>query len=899
MAAPPIRTQKPPVLSGTSVVSAPILGSALPFGPLVPRTRLNAVSAPPAWAFIGPAGVLNAGGAIGAASQTVSGRVADMAVDPSDPNTFYVAAAGGGVWKTTNGGGSYVSLTDYLGDTAMGSITVANSQPSMIYAGTGEANNSGDSRYGIGLLKSTDGGATWSVIPGPPDSSGLGAFVRRAISRIVVDPTDSNTVYLAIADFAANGLGGNTGVWKTTDGGNTWTNTTADAGLDSFQPYSDLVIDPTVDPAAHHPLTLYAAVGNYNGSTANGIYKTTDGGTTWTHLTTGLPTTNAGRIALTLAPSSPQTLYTSISDDGSTGGNFGALVGLYKTTNGGAAWTQLAGVPNYLGGQGWYDNVVVVSPTNPNAVFAGGVVNYSDYNEYDLYGVQDYTHLDTLIGSTDGGATFNDYSVGKSFIGPHTDLHALTFTADGSRLLDGNDGGVWRLENPYATQPHGPTQDPSDPNNFLDDSNILWTDLNSNLGTIQFVGIALHPTDPKTAYGGSQDNGTEKTTGALPWTQVRDGDGGFVRLDQSNPNTVYHEYYGISLERSDDGGQNWIDLSQNNGINPYDPQPPDGEDPAAFYVPYKLDPANQSRIIYASDHVYESLTKGDNQYDSSGNLLAPGFTAIGTPGVAGYNPNDNIVSTLGVYGSTIYVLAGSSLYATFNDGTLWADRSIPGNPSLGDIYVNPGNPQGVFAVKNSFGGGKVFRSTNGGQNWNDITGNLPDEPFNAIQMDTKTGILYVGGDDGVFSSADYGVSWSRLNTGTTSLPTVQVADLALVGATGLLGVGTHGRGMWTMPLLTVSAPTLLSLTFPTPVAGGTVVTATVTLNTVAPTDTVVGLSSSDSSVVRVFRAVIVPAGATSATFAINTYRSHTTKTVTIQASLNQVIQAAALTITGR
>ena len=358
----------------------------------------------------------------------------------------------GGVWKTTDGGGSYVPLTDYLGDTAMGSVAVAKSQPSVIYAGTGEANNSGDSKYGIGLLKSTDGGATWSVIPGPPDHSGLGAFVRRAISRIVVDPTDANTVYLTVTDFAANGLGGNTGVWKTADGGSTWTNTTAAAGLDSFQPYSDLVIDPTVDPAAHHPLTLYTAIGDYGGSTANGIYKTTDGGTTWTQLTTGLPTTNAGRIALALAPSSPQTLYASISDDGSTGGNFGALVGLYKTTDGGATWAQISGVPNYLGGQGWYDNVVVVSPTNPNTVFAGGVVNYSDYNGYHLYGVQDYTHLDTLIGSTDGGATFNDYSVGKSFIGPHTDLHALTFTADGSRLLDGNDGGVLAAGKPLPSR---------------------------------------------------------------------------------------------------------------------------------------------------------------------------------------------------------------------------------------------------------------------------------------------------------------------------------------------------------------------------------------------------------------------------------------------------------------
>ena len=766
-----------PIFSGASAVSTPVPGSAATRGPLVPRTvfsppstsrGLSALLNPAGWKFIGPDGVLGDSGAVGAVGQDASGRIAAIAADPTDVKTFYVASAGGGIWKTTNGGESYIPLTDFYGDTATGSIAVAPSDHNTLYAGTGETSFSGDSRYGIGLLKSTDGGASWSMIPGPGD-----AFYRRCISKIVVDPTHAATVYLTIA-YGSNGFLGNSGVWKSTDGGVNWTNTTAEAGLDQTYPYTDLVIDPV------HPQTLYTAAGYIFGTDSNGIYKTTDGGANWTLLSGGLPDSeNVGRISLALANSSPKTLYASIAQTISDGSG---LLGLYKTTDGGANWTQLTAAPNYLGGQGWYDDALVVSPTNPNVVFAGGQVNY---------GAQTYDQLIALVGSTDGGATFHDSSVGEKYLGPHTDLHALTFTHDGSRLLDGNDGGLWRLENPNNPNPI-PVQFSDIDNNG---SNIQWTDLNTNLDTIQFTGIALHPTDPKTAYGGSQDNGTEMTTGDLPWTAIRGGDGGFTRVDQSHPQTIYHEYYGISLERSDDGGMTWNGATT--GINPNDPQPPDGSNPAAFYVPYKLDPANQSRVIYGTDHVYESLDKADN------------FTAIGTPKVNGFNPGDGIVSTLGVAGPTsyapgaIYASAKGSLYATFNDGAVWTDVSIPGlGANLSDIYVNPLNPADVIASKGSFGGGKVFRSTNGGKAWADISSGLPDEPFNAVLVDKKSGTLYAGGDDAVYFSSNFGGSWSKLSTG---LPTVQVVDLALSNATGILGAGTHGRGLWTFPLSSVVA----------------------------------------------------------------------------------------------
>ena len=361
-----------PVLWGRSTVSAPIPGSAATGGPLVPRTisspSSNFLSPASGWTAIGPNTVLTIG------NSHDSGQVTGIAVDPTDVSTFYIAASGGGVWKTTNGGASYVPQTDFLGDTAMGSIAVAPSDRNTIYAGTGEANGSVSSGYGIGLLKSKDGGVTWSAIPGPIDpSTGHGVFYRVAISKIVVAPKDPNTVYLTTALVTTNGLGpvyvgntlvGNFGVWKTTDGGTNWTNTTAVATkpLDDTNSYTDLVMDPT------NPQTLYAAIGaTYsNSSDANGVYKTTDGGMTWTKQGGGLPTTQVGRISLALAASSPLILYASIAVDG-YGSPAGSLLGLYKTANGGTNWAKMTNAPNYLGNQGYYGNTIVVSPTNANA----------------------------------------------------------------------------------------------------------------------------------------------------------------------------------------------------------------------------------------------------------------------------------------------------------------------------------------------------------------------------------------------------------------------------------------------------------------------------------------------------------------------------------------------------
>ena len=827
------------VMPALSITNSP----ALTFGHssiTEPRSGSRVVDAPEfspffaefdPWTARGPATLQNGGGAFGGFNgsydggigQSTSGRMVAVAADPTDANTYYIAAAGGGVWKTTDGGNKYKSLTDFLGDTAMGSIAVAPSNHNVVYAGTGEPNFAGDSRYGIGLLRSTDAGASWSIIPGPVTaSSPNGVFYRKAISRIVISPTNPKVVYLSTVLGALNGNGfADGGVWKTTDGGATWTNTTANK-VNNNALYTDLAMN------THNPNILYTAIGYPGAYAGNGIFKTTNGGGTWARLTGGLPLPAngdavGGQTTLALyssADGNSDTLYVSIPSSGTAAANLQdsyTLLGLYKSTNSGATFTNLH-APDYMTGQGFYDNALVVSQSNPNVFFAAGKVNYAVVGGF-YPGPTDFNNLRNLVGTTDGGATFHDYSLGGGFVGPHTDTHALTFTADG-KLLDANDGGIWRLENPLVVNPTPPASHTDASND-----NIKWTDINGNLNTLQFTGIALDHSNAGIAYGGAQDNGTSKLSGGV-WNQVIGGDGGFTRNDASNPQIVYQEFYGISLERSDDGGQTFNGIY--NGINPNDVYPNFGEvgtlngrtDPSAFYVPYKLDPLNQAHIVYATNNIYLSPDKGGDVTVLNANGVAGDFVQIGTSGASGngFAPNAPAgasVDAIGVAGATIYAEIGSQVYATFDNGTTWADRSIPaivsGQNSVSEFYVNSGNSLDVYATKPAFDDksvGKVFRSTDGGLNWKDISGNLPDIPFNSVRLDQKSGTLYVAGDDGVYFSTNYGGSWSRIGG---SLPTVQVVDLDISNETGLLGAGTHGRGLWTTPLSKVVAKPYLRL----------------------------------------------------------------------------------------
>src|SRR5262245_51837548 len=349
------------------------------------------------WTAIGPAPIANGQRPGGG---PVSGRIAGIAAHPTDVNTIYIAAAGGGVWKTTDGGATWNSLTDAQSTLSMGAIAVAPNNPSMVYAGTGEANFSGDSNFGRGVLVSTNGGTTFTL------QTAGGAFNRKTISEIAVDPTNANIVYVAVAGGGVNGVGGNNGVWRSADGGSTWTNTTT--AISTAQPFTSVRIDPNI------PSTLYAAVGNPSGSTANGVYKTTNSGTTWT-LLAGAPSGNpAGRIVLAVSKTNSQLVYVSASGTGNVGStSFGSLYKFERSDNGGTTWIDLtAGTPNYMGGQGWYDTTLIVDPTNSAIVYAGGAAG-----------------ANSVLLSTNSGVNWTNIATGAGGVGPHVDHHASAFDA--------------------------------------------------------------------------------------------------------------------------------------------------------------------------------------------------------------------------------------------------------------------------------------------------------------------------------------------------------------------------------------------------------------------------------------------------------------------------------------
>lgn len=739
-------------------------------GRVLPSTSIPINSS--TWTSLGPGPVLN-GQTPG--SQPTTGRITSLVADPSDAtgNTIYVTGAGGGVWKTINGGSNWTPLTDNQATLLMSSIALLPSNPKIIYAGTGEG------YYGRGVLKSTDAGTSWTLLTG---NAGKNEFDRRVVSKVVIDPTDStgSTVYIATTTFAFSTLGGNTAIWKTTNGGISWTDTTTGkiGGTSGIDDYSDLVIDPS------NHLHLYAALGTpystFNQD--NAVYETKDGGTTWS-VSGNFPkgVTNEGTIALAISAATPKSLYAFVVD-----ASDGGVYRLYKTTDGGTTWAGVpTAPPNYLGSIGYYITLAV-DPSNANIVYLGG--------ESDKFNIGS-----AIFQSTDGGTSWNDISntspLGTN--GPHADHHAIGFDAKG-KLLVGTDGGLWRLDNSAP-------------------GSIHWSDLNGNLQLIQFYGVALDPTNLNIAYGGSQDNGTDKFNDSTSWTEVAYGDGGFARVDRNNPSTVYQTYnFGPTFfQRSDDGGASFS--TKVTGINT--------SDQANFIVPYVLDPSNPQRLVLGTDHVYESTNRADN------------WSVIATPGTNGFTTNGSVIDSVAVAPSapnTIYVSAGGHLFVTFNDGASWTKIDIPNvSDYFPTIVVDSSSDRTAYVTRDVFNFGTavghVFMTTNGGTSWTDITGNLPEMPTRALAVDPRTSphTLYVGNDQNVYVSTNLGVSWSVFKTG---LPNAHVRELELNTSLNVLAAATLGRGLWEISLGPRASNTALT-TGPSPSVFGQSITLTATVNT--------------------------------------------------------------------
>ena len=426
----------------------------------------------------------------------IGGRTNAIGVNPKNPNVLYIGAADGGMWRSYDEGRTWRSVSDSWPIQTMGSIVVDPVDTNIVYAGTGEANYSGDCYDGGGFFKSTDGGDTWNEI----GAGTLPAYAR--CSDMVIDPLHTNVLYAAIP--AGVRSQDQEGIWKTTDGGATWT-------LILTGRMNDIVIDP------QNPDILYTASSKiYDGAILPryGMLKTTDAGATWTPLNIGVADSLMGRTAIAISASNPNVLYIGVSEVVGTGRTW--LLGVFKTTDAGATWKKLTVPFDYMVSQGSYDNIIGVNPANPDIVIAGGV---------------------KLIRSGDGGATWERIPDQGSGGLLHVDEHAIEFNpANPDRVFIGNDGGFYIVSNGGR--------------------DVVKSDL--GLSITQFMGGAMHPSSDAFLLGGTQDNGSMITNSAPMWATTLYGDGGRNAINQSRPNVMYTTMEFLKFWRSDDFGQTWI-----------------------------------------------------------------------------------------------------------------------------------------------------------------------------------------------------------------------------------------------------------------------------------------------------------------------------------------------------
>ncbi len=750
-----------------------------------------------AWGGLGPNPIVQitrSGGPFSA----MSGRIGALAI--RQDGTRILGAAQGGLWLYNSGTGKWEPKTGALGSVntpslSIGALAVAPSNDSIVYAGTGEGALSGDSYFGNGVLKSTDGGTTWSQVSGD-------YFEGVSISQLVVHPTNANTLYAAVlrgrggARRTTPAVHSKYGIWKSTDGGVNWT--LLKEAKSQFNGATDLEMDP------QNPNILYSSFWS------DSVYKSTNGGNTWSPISFGFtaPNFEAAQTRFSIdishpSPSGDGTLYAGF-DWVDAGGYHPSRV--FKSTNGGTSWTMLPGgtspdnVEDYCGGQCFYDNVIEAAPDDPNIVFAAGQFDYG-------------IGSGGIYRSDDGGTTWKNLGWEQ-----HPDYHALAFDPSNTmNVLVGSDGGVW-----YSTN-RGGRPNPGDPL-----SAVTWQNQNATINPVtsaislrkdlqitQFTSIATVPQIPARFWGGTQDNGTlRKSTASASWFDLPNGDGGQVLVDPTvdglcNPPVfalscfIYGTYFGISPYRMADGGAFFFNNQGiTGGINL--------SDRSDFYVPFVMNKESTNQLFLGTYRLYRT----DNaRADSAGDVHWNAISGDLTSGCTGTAPNGARNCTI----SAIGVGGGQAVYTGSLDGLVHmsTDAQVSSNPTWTrlDLGKLPKRPVTQIAVDRSnyriayfsYAGfnaatpsrpGHVFRTKDGGETWADISANLPDSPVNSIILDPSyPNTLYAGTDVGPFVTYNGGANWYALGTG---FPIVAIWQLDLDSSHRLLAAGTHGRGAFSL-----------------------------------------------------------------------------------------------------
>ncbi len=680
-----------------------------------------------------------------------SGRIADFAVDPADPASWFVATASGGVWKTVNDGTTFTPVFDGEGSYSVGVVTLDPGNPHVVWVGTGENNAQRSVGYGDGVYKSVDDGHTWTR---------MGLENSEHIGRIVVDPRNSDVVYVA-AQGPLWSAGGDRGLYKTTDGGKTWTPVLQ---ISDNTCVADVVMDP------RNPDVLYAStwqrrrrVWTYvGGGPESALYKSTDAGKSWARITNGLPSVDLGRIGLCVAPSDPDYVYAMVEAADGKGGFF-------RSTNRGGSFERRSGYAT----AGLYYSEIVCDPVNRDRVYA----------------------MDVWAQVTDdGGATF--HRLGE--VHKHVDNHALWVDPHHpGHYLNGNDGGVYETWDAART----------------------WH-FKANLPVTQFYRVALD--DAKPFYnlaGGTQDNfsllGPSRTTSQhgivnADWQVTVGGDGFGSQIDPVDPNIVYaqSQYGGLVRYDKASGEQVYIQ-----------PQSAAGR-PALRWnwdAPLLISPHLHTRIYHAANILFRSDDRGDSWQAVSPDLTRgidrnklPVMGRVWGEDAVAKNTSTTIYGTITALDESrvteglLYVGTDDGLIQVSTDGGAnWRkiDRfpGVPDRTFVNAVVASRHDANTVYAVFNNHKSGDfkpyLLKSTDQGRSWTSIASNLPARgSVYTIAEDPKVSdLLFVGTEFGLFFSRDGGAHWVPLAGG---LPTVGVRDLAIQSRECDLALATFGRGFW-------------------------------------------------------------------------------------------------------